>query len=71
LDQVLMIGDGDKQQVGKPRIVGAAVAATIVAQKKGEKVLIFKKRRRQNYRRKRGHRQELTVLKVTDIRAAG
>jgi large subunit ribosomal protein L21 len=71
LDEVLMVGDGASQTIGSPRVKGAAVAATIVAQKKGEKVIIFKKKRRQNYRRKRGHRQQLTVLKVTDIRAAG
>jgi large subunit ribosomal protein L21 len=71
LDQVLMVGTGTEQKVGAPRVAGAAVAATIVEHKKGDKVIIFKKKRRQNYRRKRGHRQDLTVLKVTEIRAAG
>ena len=63
-DQVLMLGD----KVGTPYISGAKVVATVVEQKRADKVLVFKKKRRQNYRRTRGHRQYLTVLKITDIK---
>jgi large subunit ribosomal protein L21 len=52
-------------------IDGARVAATVLEQKKGEKVLIFKKKRRQNYRRTKGHRQQLTVIRISDILAKG
>ena len=63
-DHVLMIGD----RVGTPTIDGAKVVATVVEQKRGDKVLIFKKKRRQNYRRTRGHRQFITVLKIKEIK---
>lgn len=65
LDQVLMVGD----KIGAPVVAGASVKATVVAQARGEKVIIFKKRRRQNSRRKNGHRQDLTILRITDISA--
>ena len=65
-DQVLMVGD----KVGSPIVAGASVTASIVAQKRGPKVIIFKKKRRQNYRRKKGHRQDLTLLRVTGIAGA-
>ncbi len=63
-DQVLMVGD----KVGDPTVAGAKVVAQVVEQKRGDKVLVFKKKRRQNYRRTRGHRQYITVLKITDIK---
>lgn len=66
-DQVLMLGDGDTVTVGAPTVAGAAVTATLVETRKGEKVKIFKKIRRQGYRRTRGHRQQETVLRVTAI----
>ena len=66
LDQVLMVGD----KVGTPFVAGASVTATLVEQTRGEKVIIFKKKRRQNYRRKKGHRQELTVLRINEIAGA-
>ena len=66
LDEVLFV-DG---KVGAPLVTGASVKAELVAQKRADKVVIFKKKRRQNYRRKKGHRQNLTVLKITDIKAA-
>lgn len=69
LDQVLMVGDDAKVTVGAPLVAGATVAAEVVDQRKGPKITIFKKRRRKNHRRTRGHRQPLTVLRVTDIRA--
>lgn len=68
LSDVLLIG-GDKVVVGTPTISGASVAAEVVEHKRGEKVMVFKMRRRKNYRRTRGHRQELTVLKITGINA--
>jgi large subunit ribosomal protein L21 len=71
LDEVLMIGDGETSTVGAPTVVGATVTAEVLEQKRGKKVIIFKKKRRQNYRRTRGHRQELTVLRITDILADG
>jgi large subunit ribosomal protein L21 len=70
LDHVLMVG-GDKPQLGKPRLDGASVSAEVVEQTRGDKIIVFKKKRRQNYRRKKGHRQDLTVLKITGINAAG
>jgi large subunit ribosomal protein L21 len=66
LGEVLMAGEGAEAKLGSA-LKGAAVTAEIVEQGKGEKVIIFKKRRRHNYRRKRGHRQLQTVLRVTDI----
>ena len=66
LDQVLMVGD----KIGAPTVAGASVTATVVEQTRAEKVIIFKKKRRQNYRRKKGHRQELTVLRITNIAGA-
>ncbi len=65
LDQVLMVGD----KIGAPVVAGALVKATVVAQARGEKIIVFKKRRRQNSRRKNGHRQDLTILRITDISA--
>ena len=70
LDEVLSIG-GDKPVIGAPLVKGAAVEAEIVEQGKGDKVIIFKKKRRQNYRRKNGHRQPFTELKVIGISADG
>ena len=69
LTEVLAVGEGASARAGTPLVAGAAVSATVVAHKKGEKILVFKKRRRHNYRRKNGHRQQLTVLKITEIRA--
>ena len=70
LAEVLMIGDGANITVGAPTVKGASVAAEVVGQEKADKVIIFKKNRRHNYRRKRGHRQKLTALKITGINAA-
>jgi len=70
LDEVLMIGDGAKVTLGKPTIVGAKVQAKVVEQMRDRKVTIFKKKRRHNYRRKKGHRQHLTVLQIEKIVAA-
>ncbi len=68
---VLMLGDGEAVTVGAPLVDGAKVSATLIETRKGEKVKIFKKIRRQGYRRTRGHRQSETVLRVTSIAGAG
>jgi large subunit ribosomal protein L21 len=65
-DVLMIAGEGDPT-VGAPLIAGAAVSAEVVEQGRGPKVIIFKKRRRQNYRRKRGHRQDLTTVRILDI----
>ena len=71
LDKVLMIGDGEDMTVGTPIIEGALVAAEVLEHKRGNKITVFKKKRRKNYRRTMGHRQELTVLRINNILAAG
>jgi len=68
---VLLLGDGEAVTVGEPTIANASVAATLVETRKGDKVKIFKKIRRQGYRRTRGHRQAETVLRVTGITVGG
>ena len=70
-DQVLMIGEGPVVTVGEPIIVGASVSATLVETRKGKKIKVFKKIRRQGYRRTRGHRQFQSVLRVTALTAGG
>ncbi len=70
LDQVLMVGEGADATVGTPFVMGATVSAEVIAQDRGPKIIVFKKKRRQNYRRKNGHRQDLTVLRITEISAA-
>ena len=70
LDDVLLVTDGKKTTVGAPLVKGAKVTAEVVEQTRGDKVIVFKKQKRQNHRRKKGHRQQLTVLKITDIKAA-
>jgi large subunit ribosomal protein L21 len=69
LTEVLMLG-GETPRLGTPLVAGARVMATVLEQAKAPKVLVFKKRRRKNYRRRMGHRQLLTVLRVTDIAVA-
>ncbi len=68
---VLMLGDGDAVTLGAPTVAGASVAATLIETRKGEKVKIFKKIRRQGYRRTKGHRQLESVLRVTAINGEG
>ena len=68
-DEVLLVG-GEETRVGRPLVEGAKVTATVLDQIKGPKIMVFKKKRRKNYRRKRGHRQQLTVLRVQDIQVA-
>ena len=69
--EVLMLGEGDAVTVGAPTVAGATVNATLIETRKGEKVKIFKKIRRQGYRRTKGHRQLESVLRVTAISGDG
>lgn len=68
-DQVLMLG-GDAPQIGAPVVAGAKVTGKVLELTRGPKIVVFKKRRRKNYRRRTGHRQDLTVVRITDILAA-
>ncbi|MCE2483135.1 MAG: 50S ribosomal protein L21 [Alphaproteobacteria bacterium] len=67
LANVLMVGDGARTEIGAPAVSAAKVVAEIVEQTRDAKLLVFKKKRRKNHRRLRGHRQQLTVLRITDI----
>jgi large subunit ribosomal protein L21 len=68
--EVLVVG-GDPATLGTPTVAGASVAAEVVEQGRGPKVIAFKKRRRKNSRRKRGHRQEFTLVRITEILTDG
>ena len=70
-DKVLMTGDGDNITLGAPAIEGALVGATITRHLKGDKVIVFKKKRRKGYRKKNGHRQSLTEILIGDISLKG
>ena len=70
-DQVLMLGEGEAVVVGAPTVAGAVVNATLIETRKGEKIKVFKKIRRQGYRRTQGHRQHESVLRVTGIAGEG
>ena len=69
IDQVLAVGNGADLQVGSPLVAGASVRATVVAQGKHDKVLIFKMRRRKHYRKSQGHRQTFTELQISAVTA--
>ncbi len=71
LDQVLMVATDKGLEVGAPLVEGASVSCELVDQIRGKKIVIFKKKRRKHYRRKRGHRQHYTVLKVLEILTGG
>lgn len=64
---VLMVGEGESVKVGKPVLAGAKVTAELVEQTRGPKVIAFKKRRRKNSRRRKGHRQDLSLVRITSI----
>ncbi len=68
---VLMLGDGAKTAIGTPLVSGASVAGAYLENVRGDKVLIFKKKRRHNYRRKNGHRQDLALVQIVDILTDG
>ena len=67
LDQVLMVGEGDSVKMGTPMLAGASVKAMVVAHGRGEKVKIFKMRRRKHYRKTQGHRQNYTEIQISGI----
>ncbi|MGO9266914.1 MAG: 50S ribosomal protein L21 [Candidatus Binataceae bacterium] len=67
LGEVLAIEDAGASTIGRPTVANASVRAKIVQQPRGTKVIVFKKKKRKNYRRKHGHRQELTVLRIQEI----
>jgi len=70
-DNVLLLADGDKVTVGAPAIDGAQVGAKVLKHLKGDKVIVFKKKRRKGYRVKNGHRQALTEIQIDNITASG
>ena len=68
LNEVLMIGEGSEVRFGSPLVEGASVKATVLENKKDKKIVVFKKKRRQGYKRRRGHRQHLSVIKIESIK---
>lgn len=68
--EVLMVGSGESVKVGMPTVAGAKVTAELVGQTRGPKLIAFKKRRRKNSRRKKGHRQDLSTVRITTITGA-
>jgi large subunit ribosomal protein L21 len=71
LDQVLMVANGDQVYVGAPTVKDAVVGATVLRHTRGDKIMVFRRKRRKNFRRIRGHRQDLTLLQITDIAPDG
>lgn len=67
INEVLTVGEGDAFKLGAPFVDGAKVSATILENKRGRKVIVFKKKKRKGYERRRGHRQELSVIKIDSI----
>lgn len=70
LDDILLVSDAGKVVVGTPTVKGAVVTAEVLGQDRNDKIIVFKKQRRKNHRRKKGHKQHVTVLRVTNIKAA-
>ena len=69
INEVLMVGEGAEARYGSPLVDGASVKVTILENKKDKKVVVFKKKRRQGYKRRRGHRQNLSIIKVESIKS--
>ena len=67
--EVLAAGEGAEAKIGQPFVEGATVKATVLENKRGKKVIVFKKKKRKGYERTRGHRQELSVIKIDSIQA--
>jgi large subunit ribosomal protein L21 len=67
INDVLAAGEGADYKVGRPRLSGASVSAKVLENKRGDKVIVFKKKKRKGMERKRGHRQELSVIKIESI----
>ncbi|MCZ6674954.1 MAG: 50S ribosomal protein L21 [Verrucomicrobia bacterium] len=70
INEVLSVGEGEKTVFGTPLVKGASVSAKVLENKRGKKVIAYKKKRRKGYERKRGHRQELSVIKIESIKTA-
>ena len=68
IKDVLAVGEGADYKVGKPTLAGASVSAKILENKRGDKVIVFKKKKRKGHEKKRGHRQELSVIKIESIK---
>lgn len=68
INEVLTLGEGADAKIGAPLVEGASVSATILENKRAKKVLIYKKHKRKGYERKRGHRQEISVIKIDSIK---
>ncbi len=71
LSEVILLGGDGGPKTGSPTIAGALVAAEVIEQKRADKIVVFKKKRRKNYRRTKGHRQALTALRITEILTDG
>ena len=71
LAEVMLLGGEGGPKIGSPTIAGALVAAEVIEQRLSDKIVVFKKKRRKNYRRKKGHRQSLTALRITEILTDG
>ena len=71
LSDVMLLGEGDNVTIGTPVVADASVEAQVVSQTRGPKIIIFRRKRRKNHRRTQGHRQDLTLLKITDINTSG
>jgi large subunit ribosomal protein L21 len=71
LDKILMLADGDAITIGSPLVAGAKVSATVVSHGRGDKVMIFKFRRRKHYRKTQGHRQSYTEILIEDVNGKG
>lgn len=69
ISDVLLLANGEDTRIGQPQIDGASVTATVVEQFRGKKIIVYKYRQRTNYRRKQGHRQYYTRLRIEDIRS--
>ena len=68
ISDILLLANGDDTRIGQPQVEGALVRATVVEQFRGKKIIVYKYRQRTNYRRKQGHRQYFTRLRIEDIR---
>ena len=71
LSDIMLLGDGDKVTLGTPVVADASVEAQVIRQTRGPKIIIFRRKRRKNHRRTQGHRQDLTLLKITNINSSG
>ena len=69
ITEVLAAGEGESYRIGTPRLTGATVSATILENKRGKKIVVFKKKKRKGMERKQGHRQDLSVIKIESIKA--